>query len=121
MSGPNYGLSKGHAASAAITQFRAVVLGASEVVTQAGTAGLLCLGIAQDTITTQDATDGRIVNVKISGISRCHAGAAIAIGARVVTDSVGRVVTATAATAKQNIVRLYSKNEKKKKKKVATH
>lgn len=104
MAGPNYGLSKGFVAGGVITQFRAVTLGAGEVVSQATTAGTPCLGIAQETTTAEDATNGRVIAVAISGISRCIAGAAITIGAKVRTDTSGRVTPLAAATADQNVI-----------------
>src|SRR4051812_42545521 len=103
MSGPNYGLDKGHVASAAVVQFAFVTLGAAESVATS-TAGQLALGVAQEACPAADATNNRVIDVRYFGISRAIAGAAIAIGARVVTDGTGRVVTATATTAKQNQV-----------------
>lgn len=98
MAGPNYVLSKGFKSGAAITQFRFVSLAAAETVTQTATAGANAIGVAQETISTADATAGRIVNVALLGISRCIAGAILATpGVAVTSDASGRVVAATTA------------------------
>lgn len=106
MAGPNYVLDKGFVAGGAITQYRGVVLSATaESVTQASSAGVQALGIAQDTvISSADATNSRVADVRILGISRCIAGAAITTERRMVLDNQGRVVPAAATTAKQNQV-----------------
>lgn len=94
MAGPNYVLSKGFKSGAAITQYRFVSLAAAETVTQSATNGTSCIGIAQETISTADATAGRIVNVAMIGISRAIAGMVLATpGIQVTTDTVGRVKT----------------------------
>lgn len=103
MAGPNYGLAKGHEAAAAITQFRAVKLTGTEKVTPASVAKEQVLGICQDTITADDATQGRVAAVLYSGISRTIAGDAITQFARVATDSVGRVVPLVAPGAQVGI------------------
>jgi len=104
MAGANYVLDKGFKAGGAIGKYRAVELGASEVVTQCNAASDPALGICQEEVTSGDATNGRIVDVRIAGISRCIAGAAITIGARVATDNAGRVVPAPAAVGLTNQV-----------------
>jgi hypothetical protein len=96
MAGPNYVLDKGFKAAAAIGIYRLVVVGASEQVTQASspTANVL-YGVSQEEIAAADATSGRIVNVRLAGISRCISGGpAITAGVPVTTDAVGRVVAA---------------------------
>lgn len=109
MAGSNYGLDKGFVAGGAITQFRLVELGASETVTQQNAAGAACLGVAQEGCTADDATNGRVISVRLEGIARCIAGAAITFvagggGVAVRSDSSGRVVALAAATADQNVV-----------------
>lgn len=96
MSGPSDGLMRGYLAGGAISKFRAVELGTGEVVTQANAGTDAIIGICQEEITAGDATSGRIAAVQMTGISRCIAGAAVAIGATVMTDATGRVITATA-------------------------
>lgn len=102
MAGPNYVLSKGFKAGAAITQYRFVSLAAAETVTQTATAGAAAIGVAQETISTADATAGRIVNVALLGISRCIAGAVLATpGVAVSANASGQV---KAAVATENVM-----------------
>lgn len=96
MVGPSKGLTKGYLAGGAIGKYRAVELAAGEVVTQANAGTDAIIGICQEEISAGDATLGRIASVQLSGISRCIAGASFAIGATVMTDGTGRVITATA-------------------------
>jgi hypothetical protein len=105
MAGPNYVLDKGFTAGGAIGQFRAVTLGASEVVSQAGSAGAACLGICQESISADDATSGRVADIRLLGISRCVLGTGgAAIGAKLRTDDAGKMTALAAATADQNVV-----------------
>lgn len=98
MAGPNYVLDKGFKAGGAIGQYRAVELGAGETVTQCNAANDLVLGICQEEISAGDATNGRIADVRMLGISRCIAGANnIVIGGRVTIDNAGRVVPSPVA------------------------
>jgi hypothetical protein len=96
MAGPSNLLSKPFLAGGAIGIYRVVELGASEVVTQANAATDPMIGICQEEITADDVTRGRVANIQMLGISRAIAGAAIAAGATVTTDAVGRVITAVA-------------------------
>jgi hypothetical protein len=96
MAGPSNLFSKPFPAGGAIGIYRAVKIGAGEVVTQAAAGTDLVIGVCQEEITAGDATSGRVANVQMLGISRCIAGAAIAIGVTVMTDATGRVITATA-------------------------
>jgi hypothetical protein len=104
MAGPNYVLDKGYAVGGAVRQFRFVTLGGSEVVSEAAAAGAQSLGVCQEEVSADDATRGRIVDVRLLGISRCIAGAAITIGAPVRVDNQGRVTALAATTANQNQV-----------------
>jgi hypothetical protein len=105
MPGPNYVMDKGFQATSVITQFYAVKQGASDqtatIVT--GTTDLV-LGIAQEAATAANVTAGRIINVRLLGISRCVASAAITRGARVVVTATGKMAAASAAVGAQNIV-----------------
>lgn len=96
MAGPTGGTTKGFLAGGAIGKFRAVEIAAGETVTQANAGTDAIIGICQEEITAGDATSGRIAAVQMNGISRCIAGASFAIGATVMTDGTGRVITATA-------------------------
>lgn len=96
MAGPSTILAKPFLAGGAITQYRAVKIAAGETVTTATAGTDSVIGICQEEVTAGDATAGRLVNVMMLGVSRCIAGAAITIGATVMTDATGRVVAATA-------------------------
>lgn len=104
MPGPNFVLDKGYFPDAATNQFKCqkAVSGATnqEHCTEAGAADQV-LGVIQETVTAGDVTNGRVADVRLIGISRCIASAAIANGARVIAAATGKVVTATASTAKQ--------------------
>jgi|SRR3954452_12079160 hypothetical protein len=98
MPGPNFVLDKGLVAQAAVNMFTPV---------KAGTVGESCtpvtgvtdevLGWAQETCSAADATSGRVINIRMSGITRAVAGAAIAYGAKVKITATGTVITATTA------------------------
>jgi hypothetical protein len=90
---------------AATAQFKAqkLVAGAVQHCIEAA-AGELAYGIIQETVSASDVTNGRACGVRTLGVSRAIAGAAIAIGARVIVTTAGKLITATAATAKQNQV-----------------
>lgn len=105
MPGPNFGLDKGYQPTGAVRKFRVVTRSTSnkEQCAEAASAGALPLGVCQEEISADDATRGRVADIRISGISRCIAGAALTtIGVPVRTDNQGRVVTLAAATANQN-------------------
>lgn len=98
MPGPNFVLDKGLQPTAATPVFTAVVLAATkEKVTPAGAAAR-AIGVCQEEITADDAAKGRVANIRMMGISRCVAAAAIAIGDRVIVAASGRV-TSTGAVA----------------------
>lgn len=86
----------GYIASAAITKYRCV-----EQVTddntcqQIATAGHKALGVAQEGPTSTDATNGRIIDIQIQGVTLVEYGGTVTRGDRVVVDNTGRVVTAT--------------------------
>jgi hypothetical protein len=69
-----------------------------------GAASDTVFGILQETVSAADVTLGRACAVRVIGVSRCIASAAIAIGARVVPTTAGKLVTAPGATANQNQV-----------------
>lgn len=60
---------------------------------QATAIGQKVLGIAR-----RDAASGAMVDITVLGTAVCEAGAAVAVGARVMCDASGRVVTAVALT-----------------------
>jgi hypothetical protein len=93
MPGPNYVLDKGFRAQSATDAYTAVKMGtANESVTVVNVVGWL-----QETPSADDVTAGRVVNVRLMGITRAIAGAGIARGAPVKITADGKVITATAA------------------------
>jgi hypothetical protein len=106
--GPNYVLDKGHVASgaAAVRSMRFVVAtGDGTAAAEATSAGTLVRGVAMEDLTAaQVATTKAVFNVRMMGIARVVAGAAVAVGARVGTDNQGRATTvAPAAGANANV------------------
>jgi len=92
----------------AIRQFRCVTATATDTVKECDTAGQLVIGVNQQTVAAADSGK-QIADVRIWGITLAIAdgsGTAIAVNDRLVTDNQGRVVKATATTAKQNQVGL---------------
>ena len=98
MPGPNFVLDKGFTVQAAINMFYPVKMGtANETVTPVTAVTDAVVGWAQETASAQDATDGRSINIRVMGITRAVAGAAIARGAAVKITATGKVITATTA------------------------
>lgn len=103
--GPNDILSKGFVADTAVPLYYAVRQTDTEHMAVANTAGQFVLGICQEEISAEDATVGRVARIRVMGISRGVAGAAIARGARLTVAADGRLVTAApAAGANANVV-----------------
>jgi hypothetical protein len=104
MPGPNFVLDKGFYLDAAANKFEVVILTTTlEHVDDAASANELAIGILQETVTADDVTSGRVVDVRIMGISRAIANGAIAIGSRVRSAGDGKVAP-LAAAAKQNVI-----------------
>jgi hypothetical protein len=95
--GPNFVLDKGFRATGAT----AYAFGECVVLTTDGTtvaratsANARCIGIVQDDAEVAKVTTGKLnVSVRLLGISRVLAGAAVAINDRVAVDTTARVVT----------------------------
>jgi hypothetical protein len=106
MPGPNFVLDKGFLAETAVPQFYCVKVGTvSQSCTIATASGDFILGVAQEACDATDAGLGRIINVRLLGISRCVAQAAISRGARVRAHSSGKVTgLAGAAGTSENVV-----------------
>ncbi|MEO7397672.1 MAG: capsid cement protein [Ilumatobacteraceae bacterium] len=106
MPGPNMVLDKGYIPTTATRQFRVVVAGAKERCAEASAAGAIPLGVCQEEIAAADvAVDvERVAQIRLAGISRCIADAALGIGVRVRVDAQGRVTALAAATLNQNVV-----------------
>ena len=92
--GANYVLDKGYKASGALTQFLAVKFSGTTYDTVAPISGLTDapLGICQETISAGDATNGRVCDIRILGISRAVAGGVINPGDRVKVDATGKLI-----------------------------
>jgi len=102
--GPNYVLDKGFQASEALTQYYLVKLGSTEgYVDQSDTANEVCIGVTQEACTADDATSGKIVDVRLMGVTTCVSSEAVALGAFVRSTGAGKVGT-PAAAAKQKIL-----------------
>ena len=91
-------------ATAAISYARVVALAVATVAgaiggAQATVAGQKMIGVAR-----RDAALGAFVDVTCLGTAVCETGAAIALGARVQCDALGRVITAVALTATQGAI-----------------
>ena len=93
-------LYKSYLAGAAISPYRIVKFSAAETVIQAAAATDSLLGINGDVAPTA----GQPADITEIGIQFCEAGAAIALGAFVTSDAVGRGVTAAPATGVNNQV-----------------
>jgi hypothetical protein len=99
MPGPNFVLDKGFTAEAAIAQFNVVKVGTNpEGCTPVTATNDAPLGIAQEAASAANATNGRVINVRLLGISRCIGNGVINRGSRVRAHSSGQVV-ALAGTA----------------------
>jgi len=103
--GRNYVMDLPFVVTEAITKYQAVKLGtADQTIDAADTIGEAILGIAQETATAQDATDGRAIAVVILGTAIWEAGAAVAIGDKLRVAADGQAVALAATTADQNQV-----------------
>jgi hypothetical protein len=94
MAGPQYVCDLSFPANAAISQFQAVVLRTDLKIEPADAQGEAVFGICQETVTAQDVTDGRIVDVRVLGVSRCVANGNLTAAAFVTTDATGKVEAA---------------------------
>lgn len=92
--GPNYVLEDSAPALGAISQYHAVTLAATGV-DVAGVAGARVIGIAQEETSADDATRGRIANVRVLGSSYAVAGGACTLMAPLATKNDGRLIDAT--------------------------
>lgn len=101
-------LDKGYVATAAIGQFRIVTQASATTCTQAAAATGALLGVCQETISADDATNGRVANIRIQGRSRAVNGVAgaLAVGTRVTSDASGRCIAATTGNVVVGVVRV---------------
>lgn len=110
---PAYGnttQAKSYDAVTAITKFRFVKsnavagtdnVGAKPQVTAVAANTDLCIGVAQENLTTADIARGKGLPVLLDGISEMeiNAASAIAVGDQITTDAVGRAIKLGAAGA----------------------
>lgn len=97
-------LEKSAKADGALTKFRAVKAGSSQDHVAASTAATdVVIGIVQEEVTADDATKGRVVNIRILGVSHAIAGAALSPYTRVTVDATGRMVAAAAGNTQVGI------------------
>ena len=89
----NIGLAKSYTAGGTIPAYTIVKLSAAETVVAAAAASDAVLGVSEDI----PSVSGERVDVTLTGISFVVAGAAVALGALVMSDASGRAITATAA------------------------
>lgn len=93
MPGPNFVLDKGFQAQSAVTKNFVVKYGTADQTCTAVTGvNQVPLGVAQEDASASDVTKGRIINVRLIGIARCVAGAALTRGTRVGVGATGKVV-----------------------------
>jgi hypothetical protein len=78
-------------AGGAITMQRVVELSAAETVTVSNAVSDDIIGVAQETCTAQDATDGRVVMIRVLGVALVKCGGTCTRGARVRPTTDGRI------------------------------
>lgn len=102
MSGPNFVLDKGYVVAAAATgvDFGLGVMfndAAGKQVKLPTGGAVFCVGVAQETIDDAKIATGKaVVNVRMMGISRAIAGAAITVGQPLMVTAAGKFIPATA-------------------------
>ena len=101
MAGPNYVLELPYQPAEAMNKLQAVrmVVSAPDTIEVCDVQGEWVLGIVQETVSAEDVTNGRIVNVRIMGVAMCIAEGAITAGAPVTASTVtdGSLEAAAAA------------------------
>jgi hypothetical protein len=108
MAGPNYVLDKGYNLSnsgAAQSIYRFMKFAADEnKVTQATAITDRCVGVCQQRIDAADSATGNVqVDVRMMGISKVEAAAAISLGAEVAPSTDGRAQTAVTTQFRHGI------------------
>ena len=103
--GRNFVLDLPYTITEAITKHQAVKLGsADQTIDAADSLGEAILGIAMETATAQDATDGRVIAVAVLGTAVWEVDAAVAIGDKLRVSADGQAAQLAATTADQNQV-----------------
>lgn len=98
MPGMNFVLDKGFQVQSAITQFTFVKLGTSDqTITAVTGVNDQIIGVALESASAGDVTKGRIIDVRLMGIARVQAAAALTRGARVRTNATGQAAALSGA------------------------
>ena len=88
--------------SEAMTRYTAVKLSGDQAVDLADTIGDACIGVVQETVSSDDVTNGRVAAVAVLGTTVIEAGAALAtVGTRVRASATGQAIALAATTAEQ--------------------
>jgi hypothetical protein len=121
MSGPNFVLDKGYQLASSqypkifqvVKQSGTGAAGTQPQIAVSSSSGEKVLGVCQEDVPAPTsalsggkdyAALGRVVNVRILGLSRVIATGVIAVGSRVISNGDGTCVIAASATANQNIL-----------------
>jgi hypothetical protein len=104
--GANYGLDKGFkvlstynsSAAAGVLPYRVVKIAAGDTIDLQTASNSRSLGVVQEAVDAAKVATGKVVaDVRLQGISKCVAGAAITQGAEVMATAAGKVITAVTA------------------------
>lgn len=85
-------------ATTALTKHRLVQQGGAQTVAAITASTQRALGVVNVDVSAAEFAAGKTVDVKVHGSVLAEAGAAITLGARVMPDTSGRVITAATAT-----------------------
>jgi hypothetical protein len=101
--GADYGLDKGwkvlstynSSAAAGVLPYRVVKIAAGDTIDLQTASNTRSLGVVQEALDVAKVATGKaVVDVRLQGVSKCVAGAAIAQGAEVMATTAGKVITA---------------------------
>jgi hypothetical protein len=116
-SGPNYVLDKGFIATGGVAYSYGQAVKQTTSVNFSGDAVALAaagtddvIGVCQENIDATKVSTGKaVINVRLLGITRVIAGAAIAIGDRLVSDATARAVPSARTAAGSQPVRVFGR------------
>lgn len=101
--GADYGLDKGwkvlstynSSAAAGAIRYQVVKIGAGDTIDIQTASNAASLGVLQESVDAAKIATGKVIaNVRLQGVSKCIAGAAITQGAEVMATTAGKVITA---------------------------